>query len=92
MAMERLCHEKEKEEKEEEGGGEERKKREGVEEETKEERRSSLTGNSWSFTRLATVSWIQVWTVVTNRFIKTGQSFSTSFLFLPPPPWMRPVL
>lgn len=37
----------------------------------------SLTGNSWPFTRLATVSWIQVWTVVTNRFIKTGQSFST---------------
>lgn len=84
MAMERLCHEKEKEEEEEEGGGggEEREKREGVEEETKEERRSSLTGNSWSFTRLATVSWIQVWTVVTNRFIKTGHSFSTSFLFL----------
>lgn len=74
-----------------------KKKKGGEEEEVawKKKRRKkegSLTGNSWSFTRLATVSWIQVWTVVTNRFIKTGQSFSTSFFFLPPPLSMRPVL
>lgn len=74
-----------------------KKKKGGEEEEVawKKKRRKkegSLTGNSWSFTRLATVSWIQVWTVVTNRFIKTGQSFSTFFFFLPPPLSMRPVL
>lgn len=65
-----------------------KKRRRGKEEEREEEevawkkkkrgkKEGSLTGNSWPFTRLATVSWIQVWTVVTNRFIKTGQSFST---------------
>lgn len=79
MAMERLCHEEEKEEKGRRG--ERREEREEEEVAWKKKKRGkkegSLTGNSWPFTRLATVSWIQVWTVVTNRFIKTGQSFST---------------
>ena len=68
---------KKKKEEEQRGGKRERGRRGGVEEEETREERRFTNGQQLAVYSFGHGFLDTLWTVVTNRFIKTGQSFST---------------